>query len=261
MTSSINLPRKFEVPDLKSGDIIGKTVIVTGASRGIGKSTAELFSRLGLKVGIVARDTDELYVTAKEIGCVAFPCDVSKENDVKEVFRKAKKMWRKVDIVVANAGFIKPSPIKDTTLSDWQKHLNVNLTGVFLFAREFLRQKIKPGCFITVSSTSGMKGRSVWSAYSASKAGAINFSEALAEEAKKMKVKVYDVAPSRTATKMRRSLFRNEDQSKMNQPEDVARLIAFCCSSKNIYPEGTSFWINNKITMLWKKYSFIMKEQ
>src|SRR5690606_36107794 len=143
----------------------------------IGKSVASKFRKLGLQVIIASRNSIELNKTAKEIDCVAFPLDVSNENDVKNMFKNITGKYGEVDIVVSNAGYIKPSPISNTETNEWKKHIDVNLTGTFYLAREFLNQQINDKKhFITVSSTSGMEGREDWSAYCASKAGVINFS-------------------------------------------------------------------------------------
>ena len=113
------------------------SILITGASSGIGKAVAEIFLKEGWRVGLMARRAEKLEVMAeKHKRAVALPGDVSSENDVERVFRTFTDEIGKIDVLFNNAGvFVPPAPIDKTPLNDWQTAVDVNLTGMFLCAR------------------------------------------------------------------------------------------------------------------------------
>ena len=114
-----------------------KNILITGASSGIGKAVAELFLKEGWRVGLMARRVDALEAMSEKYKrAMALPGDVSSEKDVERVFRTFTDGSGKIDVLFNNAGvFVPPAPIDKTPLSDWQKAVDVNLTGMFLCAR------------------------------------------------------------------------------------------------------------------------------
>jgi len=126
-------------------------------------------------------------------------------------FRKEKP-----DVLINNAGYIKPELIKESNIDDWIKHVNINLNGTYLCSRE----SIKRGCkiIINIGSSAGTKGKALWSAYCASKRAVVSLTESLVEEG----IKCVCISPGRTKTKMRKQLYPNEDQSTLMTAKQFA---------------------------------------
>ena len=140
--------------------------------------------------------------------------DVTNEIQVKS----AMEIW-KPDILINNAGYIIPNSIANISLKEWKKHLDINLTGAFLCSRE----AILNGCklIINIGSTSAFEGRKEWGSYCASKCAILSLTETLTEEG----IEAYSLNPARTATKMRKNLFANEDPSTLMEPERIGEFI------------------------------------
>jgi len=125
----------------------------------------------------------------------------------------------KPDVIINCAGAIFPNTIKDGNVFDWNKEIQVNLTGLYFICKGAVNNDVKK--VINIASSSGLKGRAGWAGYCASKAGAISLIESLREEG----TEAYSIILHRTATKMRKKLFPKEDQSKLLKPEFVAKKI------------------------------------
>lgn len=213
--------------------------IITGASRGIGRAIAVELSRAGYVVAVAARCIDGLKETAAlmtgarkgpspHMLCTA---DVQVERDVEKLFRDVTNRYGRADLLVNNAGYVDPVGVLETSLENWATTLATNLTSAFLCTREFARvNKRVGGKIINIASTAGISARPGWGAYAAAKAGLINFSTTMSEELKPYNIKVYCVAPGRTATQLRTRLAPDEDQSQILQPNAVARLVRFLAS-------------------------------
>lgn len=227
---------------LKRG--LNGVAIVTGASRGIGQAIAVELGRAGFAVAAAARSADGLQETGALIAeawdgpspHMIVTADVEDEESVMELFSGVVDRYGRIDLLVNNAGYVDPVGILETSLENWSKTLATNLTGAFLCTREFVRHnKRVGGKIVNVASTAGMSARPGWSAYAAAKAGLINFSNTMSEELKPYGIKVYCVAPGRTATQLRTRLAPNEDQSKILQPNAVGRLVRFLASPEADY--------------------------
>jgi len=144
-----------------------------------------------------------------------------------------------LDFVVNCAGYIEPATVTGSTLSGWQRHLAVNLTGPFLVCREMIPHMAPDGVIVNVASSAARKGKAGWSAYAASKAALVNFTESVAAEG----TRAYCVSPGRTDTLMRNQLYPDEDKDTLLDPVIVARLILFCCSAQNTFAPGQTFQI------------------
>lgn len=217
----------------------GGVAIVTGASRGIGQAIAVELSYAGYAVAAAARCADGLQETAALMGKdrdstsphMLITVDVQDERAVEQLFANVVDRYGRIDLLVNNAGYVDPVGVLETSLENWSKTLATNLTGAFLCTREFARvNKRVGGKIVNVASTAGMSARPGWSAYAAAKAGLINFSNTMSEELKPYNIKVYCVAPGRTATQLRTRLAPNEDQSQILQPNAVGRLVRFLAS-------------------------------
>ena len=186
-----------------------KIVIITGASRGIGKAAALLFGEKGAKVVIAARSQDDLEKTASEIikknpksEVLAVVSDVTQEKSIKNLVQQAIQKFGRIDILVNNAGIGINKPVAEFTTLDWDLTLDTNLKGPFLISREVLPIMIKQreGQIINISSGAGKNPIKNYAAYCASKFGLIGFSESLALEVRNYNIKVSVLLPGTTAT-------------------------------------------------------------
>lgn len=155
--------------------LAGKIALITGASRGIGKSIAQLFIQEGAHVIITSKNETKLIKTAKKIGAsLAISGDIQKENDVVLVVQKAIKKYGRIDILVNNAGiFPKIKPLHKISEKEWNEIIDVNLTGQFRFTKAVIKfMKKNGGSIINISSDAGLKAFENFyaDAYTASKA-------------------------------------------------------------------------------------------
>ena len=170
------------------------TAIVTGSTRGIGKETAILLLKNGMNVMISSKSQDsvdnaiqDIYLKfpSKKENILGLKCDVSKYSDVKSLVDVSIKRFGGIDILVNNAGILYYRSLIDTTEEEWNKTIDTNLKGVFLFTKEVLLYLIKNksgGVIVNVSSSAGKSGFPNLSAYCASKFGVIGLTESIAKE-------------------------------------------------------------------------------
>ncbi len=183
-----------------------KVVLVTGASRGIGKAIAELFAKEGAIVAITAKDQKKLKETAEELGVFSVPADIRKESEVQEVVKKTAAKFGRLDILVNNAGiFPKIKPLHEISESEWNEVIDVNLTGSFRFTKAAIPHLQKNGgVIVNIASTAGIKAYQDFNAdaYSASKAGLVLLTKCLAIEYAKSKIRVNCICPGVVETDM-----------------------------------------------------------
>lgn len=186
-------------------DLSGKTAIVTGGSRGIGKEMAEGLAEAGASLMLCARKADGLEQTVKEfdaigLNAVGKVCDVSKPEQVKAVVDSTVKRFGKVDILINNAGIGWGEMPEDMPLEKWQQVIDVNLTGCFLFAQAVGREMLKSGSgsIINIASVSGLTSFAngpYYAGYVASKAGVIGLTRELAASWGRKGIRVNAIAP------------------------------------------------------------------
>jgi len=187
----------------------GKTVLVTGTSRGLGEALAAAFRDEGARV-----------VGASRSGGF----DVSREADVKRLF-ESEELRGGLDILVNNAGVLTPrKPLTEVALSEWEESVRVNLTGVFLCMRESLRLMIPAGNGLIINVASGVSNRAAptWGPYAAAKWGVEGLSRLVAEEVKDQGVRVVSINPARTRTPMRAAAYPDEDPESVKTPQETA---------------------------------------
>ncbi len=208
--------------------------IITGAGRGIGRSTAIAFAKEGADIVLAARTESEINSVASEIeklGRRALPIktDVQKKIDVETLVSKAIGNFGKVDILVNNAGVAVHNPISKIREADWDLTMAVNLKGVFLCTQAVFSYMCeqKYGHIVNVSSVSGKYGHVNGGAYCASKFAVIGFTETTNNEGRPHGVKASVVCPGPVDTKMRRDNHPDDVIENLTQPEDVAELILF----------------------------------
>ena len=189
-----------------------KSIIITGTSRGIGKTIVKHWS------GFKGMDSNKLYFS------------IHKNNDIKYVDESIKEAF-KIDMPIAlinNAGIIKLGNVLELSPESWKKQFDVNMNGMFncskIYAKLCIENNI-PGKIINICSTAGLGARPGYSAYSASKAAAINFSLSLSKELKQYGIKVYCVCPGAVDTDMRHYINPDDDFENMMKPYDVANFV------------------------------------
>lgn len=212
-----------------------RTVLVTGASRGIGRSIAQLFARAGDRVALSARSVDDLESLANEIGGRSVPCDVTSADDVDRMAQEVVR-WAggPPDVVVAAAGVFTLAPVGDTAEEDLEANLAVNLAGTIRVARAFLPGMLErgTGTVVAVGSVAGRKAFPGNAAYSASKFGLRGFHEVLLEEIRGTGVTATLVEPGAVDTTIwdRIDRVRNPglpERASMLDPTAVAEAVLF----------------------------------
>ena len=224
----------------------GKRVIVTGGSRGIGEGIVRAFAKEGAKVAFLYHAADAAAETvSRETGAIAIKCDLADAADAERATREAVGALSGVDILVNNAGICQSGLIQDLSLDDWNRLVAVNLTAVFICTRvcvpEMVRQK--SGRIVNISSIWGLVGASCEAGYSASKAGVIGLSKALAKELGPSGITVNCVCPGVIDTDMcasydeatRRELAAETPVGRLGTPADIAASVLFLSG------EGASF--------------------
>lgn len=192
----------------------GKIVLITGASRGIGRAAALLLAKEGANIIInyckAEKEANSVVQDIKKIGseAIAIKCDVSREEEVKQMVNRSIKRFGRIDVLVNNAGIVFDVPFKDRTVEQWKRTLDVNLLGIFICAKHVVPYMNK-GRIINVSSTNGINTLSPESMdYDASKAGVISLTKNLAQ-ALAPNILVNCVAPGWIDTDMNKGLSRD----------------------------------------------------
>ncbi|XP_062225416.1 3-oxoacyl-[acyl-carrier-protein] reductase 4-like [Phragmites australis] len=218
-------------------------VVVTGASRGIGKATALALGKAGCKVLVnYARSSKEAEDVSKEIvasggEAITFGGDVSKEADVESMMKAALDKWGTIDVLVNNAGITRDTLLMRMKKSQWQDVIDLNLTGVFLCTQAATKvmMKKKKGRIINIASVVGLTGNIGQANYSAAKAGVIGFMKTVAREYASRNINVNAIAPGFIASDMTAELGEELEKKilstiplgRYGQPEEVAGVVEF----------------------------------
>ena len=226
--------------------LAGQVVIVTGASRGIGRAIALAFARQGCPVTLAARDPARLRRIAEEIASLegtslVCPTDVTRMDEIRRMVDETANKFGRIDILVNNAGVLILKKVIDTTVEDWDLTLDTNLKAVFLAAKAVLptMMKQKYGQIITVASIAGKRSGLMHGSYSAAKFGVLGFTEALASEVKEYNIRVNAVNPGMVDTDLFGDQFR-ENRAGWSQPEDIADAVLLLASELAHDVTGTS---------------------
>lgn len=234
--------------------IKGKTALVTGAGKGIGKATAIALAKEGVNIGLLARTEADLREVAAEIEQlgvkVAYAtADVSSLEEVEKAVNHVTSQLGSFDILINNAGIGKFGGFLELDPEEWKKMIDVNLIGVYYVTRSVLPQLIEKngGDIINISSTAGQKGAPVTSAYSASKFGLLGLTESLALEVRKHNIRVTALTPSTVATELAyKENLTDGNPEKVMQPEDLAELIvAQLKLHPRVFLKSAGLWSTN----------------
>jgi 3-oxoacyl-[acyl-carrier protein] reductase len=222
-----------------------QVAIVTGASRGIGRSTALALAAEGANVVVnyasSSSAADEVVAEITQMGCgaVALQADVSQVDQVDALVNAVMEKWGRVDVLVNNAGITRDGLLLRMKPEDWQAVINLNLTGVFLCTKAVskIMLKQKSGRIINITSVAGQMGNPGQANYSAAKAGVIGFTKTVAKELASRGITVNAVAPGFIATDMTHDLKLDEilksiPLGRYGQPEEVAGLICFLAADR-----------------------------
>lgn len=231
-----------------------KTVLITGASRGIGRAAARLFAQEGYNVAInYHRSRDAALALEREINseyphALAVCADISNRDQVGQMFACVRSRFGRLDVLVNNAGIARQELFSETTEESWDRLFDVNVKGAFLCTQAALPEMIqnRSGKIINISSVWGITGASCEVCYSSSKAAVIGFTKALAKEVGLSNIQVNCVAPGVIATDMTAGLGEQALQDLMEEtplqrlgtPEDVAGAILFLASEKADFMTG-----------------------
>lgn len=192
-------------------DLTGKTVLITGASRGIGAEAARVFADAGANVALVARGADAIADIAGEIGqrAVAIPCDISRYWEVEKAVENCVTAFGGLDILINNAGVIEPiARMEDADPESWGQVIDINLKGVFHGMRAALpvMERAGGGTVLTVSSGAAHGPVEAWSHYCASKAGAAMLTMCLHKEMAEKGIRAMGLSPGTVATQMQKEI-------------------------------------------------------
>ena len=209
------------------------TVLVTGATEGIGRATALALGRAGYRVGICSRSIEKVEATLAElraqgVTAAGAAADVADPDQVRHVVDQVRGALGEIDVLVNNAGVLIARPIEELTLEDWDVTMATNLRSLYLTTRLVLpgMRTRRQGTIVNVASLAGRNGFVGGSAYSASKHAVLGFSRSLMLEVRKDNVRVIAICPGSVATGMlRNQAMLKPDHERILRPEDVAASI------------------------------------
>ena len=243
----------------------GKSVLVTGGTRGIGRAIARTFASEGAQVAICGRDSDRAVAAAAELadetgGAIhGFQADIARQGDIDALVIAAAKACGPIQILVNNAGITKDGLLMRMKNEQWDEVIQTNLTGTFYACRAVSRDMIKArwGRIINLSSIVGLRGQGGQTNYAAAKAGIIGFTKALAQEVASRNITANIVAPGYVDTDMtagfneeaRKKLLETVPAGRVGTADDVAAAVRFLASDGAAYVTGHVLCVDGGLGM------------
>jgi 3-oxoacyl-[acyl-carrier protein] reductase len=242
----------------------GRVALVTGASQGIGQACALRLAAAGATVALAARNQEKLHEVAQQIAAAGaraavFPLDVGDEEQIKSTFKAVLGQFGKIDILVNNAGITRDQLVMRMKRADWDAVLNTNLTSAYLCIQQVIGSMLKQrwGRIINITSVFGQTGQAGQANYSASKAGLIGLTMAIAREVGSRNITCNAVAPGFIETAMTTRMGEDFKQSalkmvplgRIGTPGDVANSVAFLASEEASYITGHVLSVNGGMLM------------
>jgi len=249
--------------DLHTNLLGDPVAVVTGASRGIGRAIALVLAAQGAKVVVnYANSPAAAEAVVQEIqdfggGAIAIKADVSQPSEVDAMIEQVMAKWQRIDVLVNNAGITKDGLLLRMKLEDWQKVIDLNLTGVFLCTKAVskIMLKQKAGRIINITSVVGETGNAGQANYSAAKAGVIGFTKSVAKELASRGITVNAVAPGFITTDMTKDVKANDilghiPLGRYGKPEEVAGMVRFLAADAAAsYITGQIFNVDGGMVM------------
>jgi 3-oxoacyl-[acyl-carrier protein] reductase len=242
-------------------DLTGKTAVVTGSTRGIGRAVAQALADSGARVAVVGRDREKAVAVAAEIGngAAGFACDVGDTVLVAALIADVEKEFGGIDILVNNAGITRDNLVMRLKDEDWDDVLDANLRGAFAAIRAVSRgmMKKRSGRIINMASVVGIIGNKGQANYAASKAGLIALTKSVAKELGSRNILVNAIAPGFIETEMTDAM-TPEARSALNgliplerlgKPEDIAAMVVFLASDQAAYITGQVLVVDGGMVM------------
>jgi 3-oxoacyl-[acyl-carrier protein] reductase len=235
-------------------DLKNKNALITGAGKGIGKAIALSLAKEGVNVILLARTQEEIDNVASKarslrVKALAVTADVSDINSVNAAVEKALAEFKTIDILINNAGIAAFGKFMELEPADWERIIQVNLMGTYYVTRAVLPNMIErqTGDIINISSTAGLSGNALTSAYSASKFAVLGLTDSLMQEVRKHNIRVTALTPSTVATDMAKELkLTDGNPEKVMQAEDMAELIiAQLKLNRRVFIKNSSIWSTN----------------
>lgn len=235
-------------------DLKNKNALITGAGKGIGKAIALALAKEGVNVILLARTQEEIdNVAAKarslRVKALALTADVADINSVNTAVEKALSEFGSIDILINNAGIAAFGKFLELEPAEWERIIKVNLMGTYYVTRAILPNMIErqTGDIINISSTAGLNGNALTSAYSASKFAVLGLTDSLMQEVRKHNIRVTALTPSTVATDLAKELkLTDGNPEKVMQSEDVAELIiAQLKLNRRVFIKNSSIWSTN----------------
>lgn len=235
-------------------DLKNKNALITGAGKGIGKAIALALAKEGVNIILVARTQEEIDSVAAKIRslrvkALAITADVADINSVNAAIEKALAEFGTIDILINNAGIAAFGKFLELEPTDWERIIQVNLMGTYYVTRAVLPNMIErqTGDIINISSTAGLAGNALTSAYSASKFAVLGLTDSLMQEVRKHNIRVTALTPSTVATDMAKELnLTDGNPDKVMQAEDISELIiAQLKLNRRVFIKNSSIWSTN----------------
>lgn len=242
-------------------DFSGKIVLVTGASRGIGKAIAEGFARLGAKVCGTATSENGAQKISEYLGenGKGFVLNVASQESIDICLAQIKESFGDIDVLVNNAGITRDNLLMRMKDEEWDDIITTNLSSVYRLSKAVLRPMMKKrnGRIVSITSVVGLMGNAGQCNYSAAKAGILGFTKSLAKEVASRGITVNAVAPGFIATDMTGALTDEQKEAimkevpcgKLGKPEDIANAVLFLASDESAYITGETISVNGGMYM------------
>lgn len=242
------------------GKLQGKVAVITGGASGIGAATARLFVSEGAKVVLVDLNEEkgiafEQELKALNAEALFIKANITSEEEVADIFKQTVETFGKVDVVFNNAGIGRVHSSHDLAYSEWRNTVNVDLDGVFLVAREAIREmlKIGGGTIVNTASMYGWVGSPGSAAYNAAKGGVINLSRSLALEYAEQNIRINSLCPGFIDTPIipeesKQALSEMTPMKRLGKSEEMAKAVLFLASDDSSYMTGNSLTIDGGYT-------------
>jgi NAD(P)-dependent dehydrogenase (short-subunit alcohol dehydrogenase family) len=233
-----------------------KRILITGGAGGIGAATAIRFQDEGARVAVLDSDEDSLHSVMDQMPSLSgtIHADVSDAQSVAEAYEKLDGLFKGLDVLINNAGVSQRKSFLEITPEDWNKVLDVNLSGVFFVAQQAARRMLEQGSgvILNMGSTNAIMGYPLYASYNASKAGVVELTRSMALELAPQ-IRVNSICPGNILTPMQEAEYTPEmikafenkvPLRRLGKPEEVAALFAFLASDDAQYITGQSFVID-----------------